>query len=211
MLIEVWSDYVCPFCFIGKKRLEQALEQFSEREQVRIQFKSFQLDPHATYYNGESYYENLGKKFGSIEQAKQMTANVQSMAQTVGLKLQFEQAKPTNTYRAHRLLKLADEVNKNNELTEKLFQAHFLEGKDIGDVATLVDIAESIGLTKEDAQKALKDEKAYVQAVEKDLAEARQFQITGVPFFVFNRKFAISGAREKSIFTQALTKAWENK
>lgn len=211
MKIEIWSDYACPFCYIGKHRLEQALEKFPHREQVTIEFKSFQLDPDAPLYNGEKYYESLAQKFGSMEQAQQMTENVKNFAKSVNLELNFEDVKPTNTYNAHRLAKLALNDNKNNSLAEGLFEAHFTKAKDIGDFDTLIKIATEVGLERDQVSSMLHDEATLKNEVQHDLDEASQFNITGVPFFVFNRKLAVSGAQEVETFEQALQEVWEDR
>src|SRR5699024_9314104 len=150
-----------------------------------IEFKSFQLDPQAPLYKGEDYYESLAKKFGGIEQAKQMTANVEKFAKTVNLQLNFDKVKSTNTYLAHRLAKYALEYDQNLTIAERLFQSHFINGEDISDVNTLKQIAEDVGLDGKETVSILENEKAYRAEVEHDLNEAKQFNITGVPFFVF--------------------------
>lgn len=211
MHIEIWSDYACPFCFIGKHRLEQALTSFTKKDHVTIEFKSFQLDPEAPLYKGEDYYESLAKKFGTVDRVKQMTENVQKFAESVNLSFNFAHVKPTNTYHAHRLGKFALTKNKNTAMTEALFRAHFIEAKDIGDIDTLVTIAGTVGLDQAEVRKMLKDHSSFADDVTLDLQEARQFNITGVPFFVFNRRLALSGAQENEVFQQALEEAWENK
>lgn len=210
MKIEIWSDYACPFCYIGKRRLEKALENFPKHEQVSLEFKSFQLDPNAPFYNGQDYYESLAQKFGSIERAIEMTKNVEQFAASVNLDLQFANVKSTNTYRAHRLAKYALAHHKNITIAEKLFHAHFIDGKDIGHIDTLVQIAKDAGLDKATARAILEDDSAYANEVDVDLSEAQQFNITGVPFFVFNRKLALSGAQEVETFQQALQQAWDS-
>lgn len=211
MKIEIWSDYACPFCYIGKHRLEKALEEFAERDHVTVEFKSFQLDPNAPYYDGEDYYESLAKKFGSVEEAKQMTENVERFATSVDIDLQFAKVKPTNTYRAHRLAKFALEHGKNVEITEKLFKAHFTDAKDIGNIDTLVALAKDVSLDVGQVRKLLEDDTAYSDEVNVDLTEASQFNITAVPFFVLDRKYALSGAQEVETFVQALQQAWEKR
>lgn len=209
MHIEVWSDYVCPFCYIGKRKLEEALATFPHKDDVKVEYKSYLLDPNSPPYTGQDYYETLAKKFGSVEQVKQMTANVAEQAKLVGLDYDFDTMKPTNTMTAHRLTKFAEAEGKDLAMTEALLQAHFLDGKDIGDKETLVAIAEEIGLDADAAGKAIDNEKAYKTEVEADLQEAQAFQITGVPFFIFNRKYALSGAQPTETFTQALEKIYE--
>lgn len=209
MKIEVWSDYVCPFCYIGKRKFEQALETFGKSDQIDIAYKSFQLDPQAAAYNGQDYFEELAKKFGSIEQVKQMTASVKQQAAEVGLDYDFDAMKPTNTFTAHRLTKFAETEGKGNEITEELLKAHFIDGKDVGAVEDLVEIATSVGLDAEAAKSVITNESEYKAEVEAELQQARDFQITGVPFFVFNGKYAVSGAQPQETFLQAIKQVWE--
>lgn len=210
MKIEVWSDFVCPFCYIGKRRLEEALSQFPHRDSVEVEFKSFELDPGAQPYSGKSIHESLASKYGtSIEQAKQMNQNVGQQAATVGLTFNFDDMKPTNTFNAHRLAKYAKTLGKEANITEKLLYAYFTESKNVGDLETLADIAEASGLDRQESLKVLQDEKAYANDVRIDQAIAQQYQITGVPFFIVNQKYAISGAQPTSTFAGALQKVWE--
>lgn len=208
MHIEIWSDFVCPFCFIGKRKFDAALESFEHQEDVTVEFKSFQLDPNTPKYHGQKYYDSLAKKFGSVEQVKQMTNNIISQAKTVGLDFDFENAKPANTFDAHRLNKYAQEQN-NNQVADALFHAHFTAGKDIGDMETLLQIAADSGLKKEVAHKMLHDPEKFKSVVETDLQEAQQFGVTGVPYFIINRKYAISGAQPEEAFKQALEQVWK--
>lgn len=209
MKIEVWSDIVCPFCYIGKRRLEEALENFSHKDQVKVEFKSYQLDPNTPAYSGESYFESLAAKFGSMEQVKQMTANITKQAELVGLDFNLENAKQANTFDAHRITKFAKAQGKDLEVSEKLLQAHFSDAEDVGDVDVLANIAVSVGLSKEDALAVLQDKEAYATEVQADIEEAQQLGITGVPYFIVNRKYAISGAQPAETFIQALEKVWE--
>lgn len=209
MKIEVWSDYVCPFCYIGKRKLEAALAAFPHKDSVDITFKSYQLNPQAKNYHGQNYLEELAEQLGTMEQVKQMTANVKEQAALVGLDYDFEQMKSTNTYTAHRLTKYAETVGKANALTEALLQAYFIDGKDIGHTDDLVAIAQSVSIDEVGAREVIENTDAYRAEVEKDLQEAVQYQITGVPFYIFNQKYAISGAQPVETFTQALNQVWE--
>lgn len=210
MKIEVWSDFVCPFCYIGKRRLEKALEQFPHRNQVEVEFKSFELDPNTKEYSGKSIHEVLAAKYGmSIEQAKQANAGVGQQAARVGLTFNFDEMKPTNTFDAHRLAKLAKEHGKEAIITEKLLYAYFTESKNLSDRDTLADIAEASGIVREEAIKVLDDQSAYANDVRIDEGLAQQYGITGVPFFIINQKYAISGAQPLETFVQALEKTWE--
>jgi predicted DsbA family dithiol-disulfide isomerase len=210
MKIEVWSDFVCPFCYIGKRRLEEALEQFPHRVKVEVEFKSFELDPNSPKYNGQSIHEILAEKYGmSVEQAMQANQGVGQQAASVGLTYNFEGMKPTNTFDAHRLAKFAKTHGKEAEVTEKLLFAYFSESKNIGEYETLADLAESAGLDREETLKTLNDKNAYANDVRIDEAIAGQYGISGVPFFVINQKYAISGAQPLETFKDALQKVWE--
>lgn len=210
MKIEVWSDFVCPFCYIGKRRLEMALAQFPHRDQVEVEFKSFELDPNSAKYNGKSIHEILSSKYGmSIEQARQANENVGQQAASVGLDFQFDGMKPGNTFDAHRLAKFAKEQGKESAMTEKLLQAYFSESKDIGDVEVLADLAVEAGLDRQQALTVLQDQHAFANDVRMDEAMAQQYGIRGVPYFIINNKYAISGAQAPETFASALQKVWE--
>lgn len=209
MQIEIWSDFICPFCYIGKRRFDAALESFQERDQINVTYKSYQLDPNTPAYHGQSYVESLAKKFGSTEQAKQMTEDIQKQAKTVGMEFDFDQAKPANTLDAHRLNQLAKQEQVQEKLSELLFQAHFVDGKDIGDKEVLLNIAQDVGLDTEKVKHLLEDASVYQEEVKTDLQEATEFGISGVPYFIVNRKYAISGAQPVAAFTQALEQVWQ--
>jgi predicted DsbA family dithiol-disulfide isomerase len=210
MKIEVWSDFVCPFCYIGKRHLEMALDQFPHRGQVEVEFKSFELDPNSPKNNGQNIHEVLAKKYGmSLEQAKKANQGVGQQAASVGLTYHFDTMKPTNTFDAHRLAKFAKAHGKEAEVTEKLLYAYFTESKDIGEYETLAEIAESAGLDRNEALKALNDKNAFANDVRIDEAIAQQYGISGVPYFVINQKYAISGAQPLETFKGALEKVWE--
>jgi predicted DsbA family dithiol-disulfide isomerase len=210
MKIEVWSDFVCPFCYIGKRRLEQALEQFPNREQVEVEFKSFELDPNASLYKGKSIHEALAEKYGmSVEEAKRANEGVGQQAQSVGLEYDFEGMKPTNTFDAHRLSKYAKSVGKERELTEKLLHSYFIESKLLSDPETLVEIASSVGIGKDEALAVIQNPKEYANEVRNDEMQAQQYGATGVPYFVINQKYSISGAQPTELFLNALQQVWE--
>ncbi|KGP74457.1 DsbA family oxidoreductase [Pontibacillus yanchengensis] len=209
MQIEVWSDFVCPFCYIGKRRLEEALAEFPEADQVDISFKSFELDPSAPVDSDKNTYERLAAKYGkSLEEAKQMTEGVRQQAEQVGLQFDFDHMIPTNTFDAHRLFQKAHEKGLGDKVSEKLFHAHFEATKHIGNRETLTALALEAGMAQEDVDAAFQEEQ-YAESVRKDEQEAQQIGVQGVPFFVFNRKFAISGAQPKEAFMQGLNKALE--
>ncbi|MGE8206710.1 DsbA family oxidoreductase [Heyndrickxia sp. NPDC080065] len=209
MKIEVWSDYVCPFCYIGKRRLEEALSQFPEKDKVEVVFRSFELDPNSKKDINLNIHEVLAKKYGmSVEQAKQMNENVGKQAEEVGLTYHFDTMVPTNTFDAHRLAKYAEDNGKSAEMSERLLKAYFTDSKKISDSETLADLAAEIGLNREDAISVLKGSD-YSDSVRSDEEEARQIGVSGVPFFVINEKYAISGAQPTEAFSNALNMVWE--
>ncbi|WHY84125.1 DsbA family oxidoreductase [Neobacillus novalis] len=210
MKIEVWSDYVCPFCYIGKRRLEEALSQFPDKDKVEVEFKSFELDPNSPKNSGENIHEVLAKKYGmSLEKAKQANQGVGSQAASVGLRFNFDEMKPTNTFDAHRLAKFAKTQGKEAVVSEKLLHAYFTESKDIGNLETLADIAEDAGLTRQEVISILNDKNAFAADVRQDESLAQQYGVRGVPYFVINQKYAISGAQPTETFFGALQKVWQ--
>ena len=209
MVVEVWSDIACPFCYIGKHHYEKALAQFPEAEAVKLEWKSFQLDPElpraASY---ASTYDYLAERKGlSREQAEEMTAGVALTGQRAGVELNFETTVVANTWDAHRLLHLANANGVGNRLKEILFRAHFTDGKNISDSDTLTALGVEAGLP-EAAVAALLTGDQYGFEVAQDIQEARNIGVRGVPFFVFNRKYAVSGAQPPEVFLQTLQKSF---
>lgn len=203
MKIEIWSDVICPFCYIGKRHLESALAKFPDQE-VEIVWKSFQLNPEIPEKVDQNVYEYLAEVKGlSVEESKSMHANVERMAAAAGLNYNFDIAKVANSFNAHRVLQLAKRMNQGDTLKEALLKAYFTEGKDINDRKTLVEIAAVVGMTEEDVNLALSEDK-FAQDVQKDIAESQQIGVRGVPFFVFDRKYGISGAQPIAHFEQTI-------
>lgn len=206
--IEIWSDIVCPFCYIGKRRLEKALENFSERDQVEIEWRSFQLDPDLISQPETNVYTYLATRYGrDLEWSRQMHSNVVLMAAEMGLNYRFDIAKVANSFDAHRLEHLARKHNKANELNELLFKAYFTEGKNIADHETLLSIGTEAGIETNDIESLFKGSD-FGDAVRQDIVEAQRLGIKGVPFFVFNRKYGISGAQPVENFLQTLLKLY---
>lgn len=209
MKVEIWSDFICPFCYIGKRRFEQALEKFSHCDQVEVKFKSYQLDPDAKYIPGKNFAETFSELKGMpLEQVYAMNKQVADQAKEVGLTYHFDTMKYSNTFDAHRMVKLAATKGKEQELAERLFQAYFTKSELLSDKNTLIQIAEEIGLDKEDVENVL-DSCKYRNKVNEDIDLAKQLGVQGVPFFVFNEKYAVSGAQPEETFTQVLEKVWE--
>ncbi|MFA9556951.1 DsbA family oxidoreductase [Evansella sp. AB-rgal1] len=209
MKIEVWSDYACPFCYIGKRRLEKAFDQFPNKENIEVEFKAFELDPNASKETSLFIHELISQKYGiSLEEATKMNNNIVQQAAMDGLEFNFDSLKPSNTFDAHRLAKFAESKGKAAEITESLLQAYFTEGKNLSDHTTLVELAVQIGIDKEEAIQFLQLE-TFGTDVRRDEEEARDIGVQGVPFFVFNQKYAISGAQSVEVFLDTLNKVWE--
>ncbi|SNS28129.1 Predicted dithiol-disulfide isomerase, DsbA family [Belliella buryatensis] len=208
MKIEIWSDIMCPFCYIGKRRLESALENFEYKNNVEIVWKSFLLNPDMKTDLSKSTAEYLAETKGwSIEQTHQITNQVTEMANGEGLVYNMDKTVVANAKNAHRLLQLSKTLGKGDEMKERLLKAYFTEGKNIDDFATLVSLAEEVGLEKERVETCL-NSKEFAENVEQDILESRQIGVRGVPFFVLDRKFGISGAQPVEVFEDTLNKAW---
>lgn len=207
--IEIWSDVMCPFCYIGKRKIEKALDEFPQKEKIEIEWKSFQLDPTTKSQPGKSTYDYLAEKYGRDRQwSIEMHANVTDQAKTEGLEYNFDKAIIANSFDAHRLSHLAKKYGKGNELEELIFKAYFTEGKDVSEIETLVELGKNVGLDETEIRTMLASN-LFKDAVQNDIIEAQQIGVRGVPFFVLDRKYAISGAQPKEVFTETLEKAWE--
>lgn len=202
MKIEVWSDVVCPFCYVGKKTLEQALNDLGVNADV--EWKSFQLDPYVQQVSGKSLHTYLAESKGiSIEQARQMGEHVALRGQEVNIDFNFDRAIVAHTEKAHLLLHYAKSVGLQNEVKEFLMHSYFTEGKDLNDTEFLLEAAEVCGLNRAKAGEALESGFGK-EAFQKDIQEAGQIGIRGVPFFVFDRKYAISGAQPLETFKSTI-------
>lgn len=206
MKIEVWSDFVCPFCYIGKRRLEEAIKKVQYKEEIELIFKSFELDKTAKKKYDENINEIIAKKYDiQVEEAKALNDQIISQAKTVGLNYNFEGLIPTNTFDAHRLLHYAKTKGKANELEERILKAYFVDSLNISDYKILSRFAFEVGLDGDEALKILEGND-YVEEVRKDEEEASKLKITGVPYFVFNNKYAVSGAQPSEVFLEVLEK-----
>lgn len=208
MKINIWSDFACPFCYIGKRRLEKALEDFEGKENVEIIWRSFQLDPSAPEKSDMDMATGLAAKYNlPKEKAQGMIDNMVSMAKDVGLEYNFENMVETNTFKAHRLANYSKEFGLDQEMNERLLRAHFMEGFNISDIETLSNLATEVGLNKEDTILMLNGDK-YTEEVEMDRYEAKQLEINSVPFFVFDNKYAVQGAQTSEAFLEVLRKEY---
>ena len=208
MKIEIWSDVMCPFCYIGKRNFETALEQFSNKNGIEVEWKSFQLDPSLPEVQDSNYtdYLMVSKGLGR-PQVEGMLNNVTQMAKGVGLEYDFDRAVMVNSFKAHRVLQLAKTRGLGDAAEERLFRAFFTEGRNIADDDTLLELGKEAGLNETEIRSSLSDER-YSDMVRQDIQEARAIGVTGVPFFVFNRKYAVSGAQPPQAFLQTLEKAY---
>lgn len=200
---------MCPFCYIGKRKFENALSVFPEKNKIEVEWKSFQLAPEMKTTPGKTIHEYLAEHKGfSLTDARRMNDHVTAMAAKVGLTYNFDKAVVANSFNVHRFSHFAKVKGKQNEAEEKLFQAYFTEGKNMDDYSTLIQLGEEIGLEPMEIRTAL-EKGSFRDDVTADIEEAHQLGVNGVPFFVFNRKYAISGAQESQTFTQVLTKSFE--
>jgi predicted DsbA family dithiol-disulfide isomerase len=205
LTVEIWSDVVCPWCYIGKRRLEAALAGFPH--EVEVTWRSFELDPGAPRTREQSASEHLAGKYGmSLEQAEASHAQMTELAAREGLEYRFDEARGGNSFDAHRLIHLAAAHGMQDEAKERIMRAYFTEGVAIGDREALVGLAADIGLDPDEARGVL-DGDAYADAVRADEELARRIGIQGVPFFVLDRRLGVSGAQPADVLVRALEQA----
>jgi predicted DsbA family dithiol-disulfide isomerase len=206
--IEIFSDVVCPWCAIGKRRFEVALAAFAHRDEVDVVWRAFELDPGAPALSGGDLASHLASKYGMTkEQAVTSQERLAAMAAEEGLEFHFDRARRANTFDAHRLLHYALEVGRQDALKDRLFLAYFRDGESISDRETLVRLADESGIDGTKAKEILESGR-YADEVRADEADARALGVTGVPFFVVDRHFGISGAQSPESILQVLEAAW---
>jgi len=208
MKVEIWSDVMCPFCYIGKRRFEEALKKSGHIDDIEVEWKSFQLNPDMVTdpdTNIDQYLANV--KGFSLDHAKQLNAQVTQMAAEAGLTYNFDKAVVANSFNAHRFSHLAKQRGLGDAAEEVLFKAYFTEGRNIDDVDTLIELGKNIGLDANEVKTTL-ESGAYADEVKHDIAEAQQLGIRGVPFFVMNRKYGVSGAQAVPVFEDTINKAF---
>ncbi|MBP6117411.1 MAG: DsbA family oxidoreductase [Neisseriaceae bacterium] len=206
MQVQVWSDFACPYCYIGQHNLAQGMAKLNEvqRGQIQLIHRSFELAPEALVDNPQSKYEQLAQKYTvSIERAKAMGRQATSMAESVGLSMDYDKVIMTNTFAAHQLAHFAAAEGKGTAMQRALFEAHFVTGKHIGDEAVLQTLAEAQGLSPKRVAEVLANN-VYAAAVRDDEALAQRLQISSVPFVVLDNRYAISGAQSADYFAEAL-------
>jgi predicted DsbA family dithiol-disulfide isomerase len=208
MKIEIWSDVMCPFCWLGKHKFEAALTQFADKEHIEVEWKSFMLNPELVTDPTISIHQYLSDIKGfPIEQARQMNNRFMESGKTYGLEYNFDKIVVANSFKAHNLIHFAKQPGKQNEMEERLFKAYFSEGKNIDDIPTLLQLATETGINT-DGLASILENKSYAEQVETDITEARQLGIRGVPYFVIDRKYGVSGAQETPVFLESLKKSF---
>ena len=208
MQVEVWSDVVCPWCYIGKRKLETALSRFPHADQVEVVWRSFQLDPSIPEGHTEATLPALAAKYGrSVEEMAQMQQRVEEIAAGEGLEYHLAEGVSGNTALAHELLHLAAAHGIQERLKERLLHAHFTEGRSVYDVDSLVALGAEAGLDEDEARAAL-TERRFRDAVRQDAATAQSLGATGVPFFVVDQKYGAAGAQPAELLLQVLERAW---
>ena len=209
MHVEIWSDVVCPWCYIGKRRFERAVASFGHPGEVTVTYRSFELDPDAPAQRSGTHAEHLARKYGmTIAQAERASEQMTQRAAAEGLEFRFDVIRGGNTFDAHRLLHLAKDHGLQPEMKERLLRATFTEGLSVADQPTLARLATEVGLPAAQVQAAL-DGDAYADAVRADEQQAARYGIAGVPFFVADGKYAVSGAQEPGVLLQLLRRAYE--
>jgi predicted DsbA family dithiol-disulfide isomerase len=204
MQIELWSDFACPFCYIGKRRLEEAIKQIDHP--IEVTYRCYELDPTMKRDVDYDVYEMLSRKYGmSLAAAKANTENVVKMAKEVGLEYNMDSVILTNTFDAHRLTMFAKSKGLMKEMTERILRAYFTDSKHIGDHETLTELAVEVGLDREVVQNVLASD-AFADEVRADEQTAKQYGVTGVPFYLINKKYALTGAQPTEAFVTALQK-----
>ena len=209
MRVDIWFDYACPFCYIGKRRFEAAISEFQYKDQIDIHFHSHQLQPDAPKNSASTIHELIAAKYGTtIDHAKTMNNHISEQARDVGLRFRFDTLIPTNTIDAHRLTYYAREQGKSNDIIERIFKAYLSDSLHIGDPNILLNLATEIGLPKAEVNNVLNSDK-YKDLVYQDMQTGRKIGIQGVPFFVFNNTYAISGAQSSETLKDVLQDVWE--
>jgi predicted DsbA family dithiol-disulfide isomerase len=209
MRVDIWSDLVCPWCYVGKRRFERALATFPHRSEVEVVHRSFQLDPNVPAHQTRDRRASLAEKYGMTEaQARASEQRMERLAAEEGLEFHLDGGLVGNTFDAHRLVHLARERGLQDPLIERLFRAHFTERRSLFDHQSLVDLAAEAGLDRDETWRVLADG-IHAGAVRADEARAHALGASGVPFFVFADRYGVSGAQRSEVFSEVLARAWE--
>jgi predicted DsbA family dithiol-disulfide isomerase len=206
--IEVWSDVVCPWCYVGSRNLSAALGVFAHADEVELEWRSFELDPHAPVERSGSYVERIARKYNvPTGQARARLSRIIQVGAEAGIDFRFDEARLGNTFDAHRLLHLARTCGRQDEMKERLFAAAFTEGRRIGDVETLVALAVEVGIAEADARRVLESDE-HAADVRADEAEAVDREVEGVPHFLVDGRFTIPGAQSPETIVAILDRAY---
>ncbi len=209
LTVEIWSDVVCPWCYIGKRRFEAALERFEHRDEVTVMWRSFELDPEAPAQPEGTSAERLAAKYGmSLERAQTLQAEMTERGAAEGLEYRFDLARGGNTFDAHRLIHLAATYGHQADAQERLMRAYFTEGEAISDPETLIRLVAELGVAADEARDVLSGDR-FAEDVREDEQLATRLGIQGVPFFVLDRRYGVSGAQPPEVLLQALTQTWD--
>ena len=207
MKVEMWMDFVCPYCYLGKAKFAKALENFSDKENVEIIYKSFELDPNASKVYHGSMSELLSKEYGmSMEEIQENNERLTAEAKVLGLVYNLEKTIPVNTLYAHKLLQYSKEIGKDAELVSVIFKAYFTDGKNISDIDTLAEISKEVGLEEEVVREILNSDK-YTNRVKEEEKEAQDIGVDVVPFFLINKRHVVAGEQSAETIRKALEKA----
>lgn len=209
MKITIWSDFVCPFCYIGTTNLKDALDKFEHRDEVEIEYKSYQLDPTAEHIPGKSYVETLAAKKGvSADEMCASFGQITKMAKDSGLDFNFDIIQESNTLDAHRVFQYATNEGKGIDFFNRLYKAVFEEGLVLSDHETLVELSKTVGLEEGAVRSILDNPAINLNQVQQDVMTANQIGIQGVPFFVFNNQYGVPGAQPVTVFEKALNQIY---
>lgn len=209
MLVEIWSDIVCPWCNVGRARFAKALADFEHRDQVEVRFRSYELDPNAPAQRDGSMAEHISLKYGmEVDEAQRMNDHLEEVAAIDGVEIHFDRFRAGNTFDAHRVLHLAADRGIQVQVNDALLEAVFRDGVPIGDPDALTAVAVAAGLDETEVRQVLAGD-TYAAEVESDEIRAQQLNITGVPFFLFEERFAVPGAQSVDRFTLALETVWQ--
>ncbi len=207
--VEIWSDVVCPFCFLGKKNFEAAVKAYGGTSKIEYVWRSFELDPSSAKSQKISIYDVLARKYGrTIEWAKETNKRLVESGKAVGIDFNFDAIVPTNSFDAHRLMQFARTENKQNEVAELLFKSYFCDGKDIADHSVLLSLATQAGLSTDRAKQVLESAE-FTNEVRGEESEAQELGLSGVPAFVINRKYLVSGAQPVEAFLEVFKESEE--
>ncbi|WP_066166414.1 DsbA family oxidoreductase [Aliarcobacter cryaerophilus] len=208
MTVEVWSDFSCPFCYIGKTRLERVLDSFIKKAEVNLMYKTFILAPDAPQKNDENAYLYFSKLKGiNIDEAKHLFLNISKTAKQDGLDINWDKVKMTSTYKAHKFCKFMREKGLEDKIITKLMVSYFELGLNLADDETLYDIAKEFNIDKKDVEEALQNH-IYDEIIKNELSEAKNMKVLGVPFFLFDKKYLISGIRRENEFLEIIEKCF---